>query len=96
MTTFHLSAFLASLATGVALPLRFEAVAAVLFAAGFALIVAQDYVRAPRLLRVTARPRVLRARAQFRALPLTVPTAPHGIEIRPIIQRLRENHRLAA
>eukprot|EP01035_Chromulina_nebulosa_P066260 gene66260-90690_t len=53
------------------------------FATGFALIVLQDYTRASRALRSAARPRVLRARAQFRPLPLSIPVAPHGTEIRP-------------
>ncbi|MCX6954745.1 MAG: hypothetical protein NTV51_21525 [Verrucomicrobia bacterium] len=96
MTTFHLSAFLASLATGIALPLRFEVVASVLFTAGFAVIVVSDYARSTKALPTPARQRVLRARAQFRPLPLTLPTEPRGIEIRPIIHRLRERNRLAA
>jgi hypothetical protein len=99
MTTFHLSAFFASLATGIALPLRFEVVASVLFVAAFSVIVLHDYARKPRFLRLprpSAPVRAPRARAQFRPLPLTLPVQPRGIEIRPIIQRLREAHRLAA
>jgi hypothetical protein len=96
MTTFHLSAFLASLAAGVALPVRLETAAAVLFTAGFAVIFVHDYTRPHRILRTPARRRVLRARAQFRPLPLNLPVTPAGVEIRPITERLRETNGLAA
>ena len=67
------------------------------FTAGFALIVLQDYTRASRSLATRAQRRVLRARAQFRPLPLSIPVAPHGTEVRPVTMRLRpEAHRLAA
>lgn len=96
MTTFHLSAFLASVAAGIALPLPFETVAGLLFTAGFAIIVAHDYTSPLRTLPIPARRRVLRPRAQFRPLPLSLPTAPAGLGIRPISERLRESNRLAA
>jgi hypothetical protein len=96
MTTFHLSAFLASVAAGIALPLRFETITGLLFTAGFAVIVVHDYTRPLRMFPAPARRRVLRPRAQFRPLPLTLPTTPAGLEIRPITERLRETNRLAA
>lgn len=66
------------------------------FAAGFAAIIVQDYARRPRGLSMARRPRVLRPRAQFRPLPLALSTEPRGLEIRPIIHRLRERNCLAA
>lgn len=66
------------------------------FAAGFAAIIVQDYARQPRTLPTMRRPRALRPRAQFRPLPLALSTEPRGIEIRPIIHRLRERNCLAA
>lgn len=77
--------------------ISFELVTSLAVTAGFALIVLQDYTtRTPRALRSSDRPRVLRARAQFRPLPLSLPVAPQGVEIRPITLRLRESNRLAA
>lgn len=96
MTTFHFTAFLASLAAGIALPVRFEIATSVLFAAGFVIIFISDYARSPRSLPLAGRPRALRPRAQFRPLPLDFVVAPQAVEIRPIIHRLRETHRLAA
>jgi len=76
--------------------ISFELVTSLAFTAGFALVVLQDYTRTPRALRLPDRPRALRARAQFRPLPLSLPIAPQGVEIRPITLRLRESNRLAA
>ncbi len=65
------------------------------FAAGFAVILLQDYARASRPLIPRSGRRVLRARAQFRPLPLSIPLAAHGVEIRPVSMRLLpEPHRL--
>ena len=67
------------------------------FAAGFAAIIIQDYARRPRALSTARPPRALRPRAQFRPLPLALPVAPRGVEIRPVAMRPRpEAHRLAA
>lgn len=67
------------------------------FAAGFALIVLQDYTRTSRSLATGTQRRVLRARAHFRPLPLSIPVEPRGVEIRPVAMRLvPEAHRLAA
>lgn len=75
--------------------IQFTAFLAV-FAAGFGAIIVQDYARRPRALSTVRPPRALRPRAQFRPLPLAVATEPRGLEIRPIIQRLRERNCLAA
>jgi hypothetical protein len=66
------------------------------FAAGFAAIIIQDYARRPRALSTVRPPRALRPRAQFRPLPLALATEHRGLEIRPIIERLRERNCLAA
>jgi hypothetical protein len=96
MIIVHLAAFLAALATGIALPLRLEVTVTLFVAVGLTSILLQDYSRQPRTLRTPTRVRVLRPRAHFRPLPLAFATEPRGIEIRPIIQRLRESNRLAA
>lgn len=75
--------------------IQFTAFLAV-FAAGFAAIIVQDYARRPRALSTVRRPRALRPRAQFRPLPLALATEHRGLEIRPIIHRLREGNCLAA
>ena len=96
MIIIHLIAFLAALATGIALPLRLEVTVSLFVTIGLTGIFLQDYLRQPRVLPTPSRARVLRPRAQFRPLPLALTTEPRGIEIRPIIQRLRESNRLAA
>ncbi len=96
MIIIHLAAFLAALVAGIALPLRLEVTVSLFVTVGLTSIFLQDYLRQPRVLPAPSRARVLRPRAQFRPLPLALAAEPSGTEIRPIIQRLRESHRLAA
>lgn len=96
MTTLHFTAPLAAVAAAVALPVRIEVLAAAFCAAGVVVIFLHDYVRTPRRIELPRRPRVLRPRAQFRPLPLSIPVQSHAIEIRPVVLRLREGRPLAA
>ncbi len=99
MIKFHLAALFASFAVAAALPVRLELAASLFCAVGIVAIFLHDYARQPRALRLPQsqpQPRTLRARAHFRPLPLSLPVQPRGLEIRPIIHRLREPNRLAA
>jgi hypothetical protein len=96
MNTLYFTAPLAAISVAVALPVRIEVLASAFCVAGVAALFIHDYVRSPRRISLPRRARVLRARAQFRPLPLSIPTQSQGVEIRPIVHRLREGRPLAA